>query len=85
MSEKMLVNVEIPGINMTHNFLVPNDMNIAKVTDLILKILEAEYQGVKYSKSENHVLIQNSTGAALSTKCSLSQLGIIDGERLILV
>ena len=79
MSEKMSVNVEIPGINMTHNFLVPNDMNIAKVTDLILKILEAEYQGVKYSKSENHVLIQN------STKCSLSQLGIIDGERLILV
>jgi|GEM_PF-826441 len=85
MSEKLSVNVEIPGINMVHNFLVPNDMNISKVTDLIIKILEDEYKGISYSKKESHLLIQSNNGNALTTNCSLSQLGITDGERLILI
>ncbi len=85
MSEKISINVEILGINTSHNFMVPNDMNISKMTSLILKTLEDEYLGVECSKMSNHLLIQASTGKALATNCGLSQLGIINGEKLILM
>ena len=85
MSDKMSINVEVLGINTKHNFIVPNDMNISKMTGLIIKTLENEYHGAECSKMVNYMLIQESTGKALAQSCGLSQLGIINGEKLILV
>ena len=85
MSEKMSINVEILGINSTHNFLVPNDMNISKMTSLIIKTLEDEYPKAECSKIVNHMLMQANTGKVLTSNCSLKQLGIVNGEKLILI
>lgn len=85
MSEKMSINVEVLGINTTHNFMVPSDMSISIITNLIIKTLEEEYVGVGYGKLSSHMLIQASTGKALAQSCGLSQLGIVNGEKLILV
>lgn len=85
MSEKMSINVEILGLNTSHNYLVPNDMNISKITNLIQKTLEDEYVGAECGKMRNHLLIQTSTGKALTVNCSLNQLGISNGEKLILL
>lgn len=85
MSEKMSINVEVLGLNVSHNYLVPNDMNISKMTNLIQKTIEDEYAGVESGKMINHLLVQASTGKALTSNCSLSQLGISNGEKLILL
>lgn len=85
MSEKMSINVEILGINSTHNFLVPNDMNISKMTNLIIKTLEDEYPKAECSKMANHMLVQSSTGKVLTPSCGLKQLGIVNGEKIILL
>lgn len=85
MNEKMSINIEIPGINTTHNFLVPTDMSVSKITALVLQTLIEEYPGVQGSKNESHMLIQESTGKALVQNCGLKQLGIVNGETLLLV
>ena len=85
MSEKMSINVEILGINSTHNFLVPDDMNISKMINLIIKTLEDEYPKVECNKMVNHMLVQASTGKVLMSNCGLKQLGIVNGEKLILL
>lgn len=85
MSEKMSINVEILGINSTHNFLVPDDMNISKMINLIIKTLEDEYPKVECNKMVNHMLVQASTGKVLTSNCGLKQLGIVNGEKLILL
>ena len=83
MSEKMSINIEILGLNISHNFLVPNDMNILKMTNLIQKTLEDEYPGAERGRHNNHLLIRANSGKALMTNCSLKQLGIFNGEKLI--
>lgn len=85
MSEKMSINVEVPGINATHNFLVPDDMEISKMLELIIRLLKEEYSGTECSKLEEHMLVQKSTGKALALNGNLSKLGIVNGERLILI
>lgn len=85
MSEKMSINVEILGLNLSHNYLVPNDMNIMKITNLIQKTLEEEYVGVAGSKMNSHFLVQAASGKILPSDCNLPQLGIINGEKLILM
>lgn len=85
MSEKMSINVEVLGLNVSHNYLVPNDMNIFKMTNLIQKTLEEEYVGAESGRMSNHLFIQASSGKALTSNCSLSQLGISNGEKLILL
>ena len=55
MSEKISINVEVLGLNISHNFMVPNDMSVSKVTNLILGILEDEYLGVTSNKLVSHM------------------------------
>ena len=85
MSEKMSINVEVLGINTTHNFMVPDDMNVSKMTSLILKTLSDEYPGAECIKKGTHFLIQESSGKILTQNCGLSQLGIVNGEKMILI
>ena len=85
MSEKMSINVEVLGINTTHNYMVPSDMNVSKMIELIVKTLSEEYPGAKASNAECHFLVQADTGNVLISSCSLRQLGISNGEQLIMI
>lgn len=85
MSEKMSINIEVLGLNVSHNYMVPNDMNISKMTNLIKKTLKDEYTVGESDGMVNHMLIQASTGKVLTSNCSLSQLGIANGEKIILL
>ncbi len=85
MSEKMSVNVEILGLNTSHNFLVPDDMSVQKVISLMIKTLEDEHPGTAESKRNMHMLLQSDSGKALIPNCSMSQQGIVNGEKLILI
>lgn len=84
MIEKISINVIVPGINTTHNYMVPAEMIVSSMIDLILQTLSQEYPDVCCNKHDSHVLIQASSGKILASDCGLSRLGIINGERLIL-
>ena len=84
MASKVSVNVWVPGLNTSENFLVPSDMSVSDVTAMVVKILTDEYpQAVQERKA--HMLLQRSSGKALNIHCSLKQLQIINGEELILM
>ena len=85
MSDKMSINIEVLGVNTVHNYLVPTDMSVFKLTNLIMKTLSEEYPKAELKKSENHFLIQASSGKILTQNCGLNQLGIVNGEKLILL
>nr|WP_298056058.1 hypothetical protein [uncultured Lachnoanaerobaculum sp.] len=85
MNDKISINVEIPGINIEHNFLVPQKMQVSRVVLLITQMLSEEYNEVSYDKLKSHILLSADTGQALLEDASLSQLGVLNGERLILI
>lgn len=85
MVEKLSINVEIVTLNVEHNFLIPANMSVETATSLIVKAVEEEYPGVKHSVTHPNLLVQASTGKLLNTKCSFKQLGIVQGEKIILM
>ena len=85
MVEKLSLNVQIVPLNVEHNFLVPSEMSIENAIVLISKTILDEYPGVKYASTVNSLLIQASSGKVLNAKCSFRQLGIIQGEKIILM
>ena len=85
MIEKLSLNVLVVPLNVEHNFLIPADMSIENATKLISKTLLDEYPGVKYATTCINLLIQASSGKILNAKCSFRQLGIIQGEKIILM
>ncbi len=85
MSERMSINVDIPGLNSMYNFMVPGDMSISKVTELLIKIMKDEYPDAAVSLKAPHALIQESTGKVLLNNAGLNQMGIVNGEKLLLI
>ncbi len=84
MSNRISVNVEVLGLNSSHNYMVPDDMCISKVIEMILKTYSQEYIGAQSARGNTHYLLQAKTGKALPLQCGLRQLAIVNGEKLIL-
>lgn len=85
MSEKVSVNIVIPGLNTSHNYLIPDDMSVSKVYELVITTLKDEYPDVSVQRLSFHGIIQCSTGKLLNEASDLLHLGILDGEKLILL
>ena len=85
MSEKMSINIEVLGINTIHNYIVPSNMSVFKIIGLITKTLLEEYSALEENGQTNHLLIQANSGKVLTSNCSLSQLGIVNGEKLVFI
>ncbi len=85
MSEIMSVNIDVPALNVTCNYLIPDDMQISKVVELVTKTLTEEYSGIKDENLSNHMFIRALTGRKLSENSGLHDLGITSGEHLIII
>lgn len=85
MTEKVSVNIIIPGLNTSHNYLIPEDMSVSKAYELVIKILNDEYPESVFQKLSFHGMVQSSTGKLLNEADDLSHLGILDGEKLVLL
>ena len=85
MVKNISLNVEIVSLNIQHNFLIPEEMNVDTATSLIVKTVSDEYPGVKRAPGHMNLLLHAGSGKILDTKCSFKQLGISQGERLILM
>lgn len=83
--EKISINIKVVGLNVEHNFLIPQDMCVSDAVELIVKALCEEYPKVKNTSPTGHALMQASSGKVLNQSCSFKQLGIVQGERMILI
>lgn len=80
--KKISLNVNIPSIGKVHDFIVPDNMSIKKITQLMAITLVDEY-GIT-SNNENLLLINLSDNTMLNGSCSLKQLSIKNGSKLML-
>ncbi|MBE6574724.1 MAG: hypothetical protein E7654_00435 [Ruminococcaceae bacterium] len=85
MVEKISLNVVVPSLNLEHNFLIPAEMNVEGAAALILRALMEEYPGVGQRAAAGAHLMQMSTGKLLNSGCNFRQLGIAQGEKLLLM
>lgn len=81
--EKISVTVKIPALNNTYEFIIPNNMSVRNVQNLIIRILNSEY-GI-LDKNSDVMLFDMNDNTALRLECSFSQLGISDGAKLLLI
>ena len=84
MVETLSLNVSIPSINVTHNFIVPTDMSVETAINLMMQTLSEEYPGVHRSMLKGNALIQKKSGKVLADGCSFKQLRMMQGEDLLL-
>ncbi len=80
---KIPVTVRIPAINGDYDFLIPDNMSVLDAEKLMIRILSSEY-GLS-DNSSDLLLIDMKDGKSLRTECSFSQLGIVDGAKLMLL
>lgn len=85
MAKTLAVKVKVPGLSVSHDFLVPADMVVYKVITLIIKILRNEYPDVAHNSMSVPTLLQASSGYALDRNCTLEQIGILNGDTFILL
>lgn len=83
--DKISINIKVVGLNVDHNFLIPREMSVHDAVDLIVKALCEEYPEVNNNMLDGHSLMQISSGRMLNQSCSFKQLGIVQGERMILI
>ena len=81
--EKISITVRIPALDNTYDFIVPNNMSVQNIQNLIVKILSSEY-GI--STTNNDVMLfDTSDNKALRLECSFARLGISDGAKLLML
>ena len=81
--EKISITVRIPALGTSFDFIVPTNMAVRDVQKLIVKILSSEY-GISDSVSDL-LLFDYEDASVLRLECSLNQLGIGDGAKLVLM
>lgn len=81
--DKIVVDVCVPAINKTYDFILPCYMNIGQLTSLIGKTI-SEYENLPLDFADI-ILFLTEKGEALDPSLVLAQTDITDGSRLIVV
>lgn len=81
--EKISIEVRIPALGRSCNFIMPNNMSVQDAQKLMIKILSSEY-GISH-KNEDVMLFDMEDHVVLRPECSFTQLGISDGARLLMI
>lgn len=81
--EKISITVRIPALGNTYDFIIPDNMSVQNVQNLIVKILSSEY-GIS-NTTNNVMLFDMSDNKALRLECSFAQLGVSHGAKLLML
>lgn len=81
--EKISVEVEIPALSSTYDFIIPSNMSVQNAQNLMIRILNSEY-GIS-DKSTDVILFDKDDNRVLRLECSFTQLGISDGAKLLML
>lgn len=85
MAKTISIKVKVPGLNVSHDFIVPADMVVHRMILLIVRILHSEYPGAAQNTTATPTLLQASSGLAADRNSTFEQLGIPDGDTFILL
>ena len=83
MTDKLCVNVNIPSVSKSHDFIVPYTMCIEKIISLMAVTISSEY-GV-LNGFDKAMLVDTHDNTVLNKSCSMKQMGITSGAKLILL
>lgn len=84
MIQKISLSVRVPSVQKTHDFVLPESMSIKKVISLMSLTIADEYSGTS-NNSDTLMLIDVNDNTTLNSGCSLKQLGIKNGAKLMLI
>jgi hypothetical protein len=84
MNTKTLFSVRLSANNTTHEFWVPNELSILKVTQLICRILK-EQEGRFFTPNTSTTLYLESSGDELDINLFVEEYGFANGTRLVLI
>ena len=82
--EKLLINLYVPVLLQDYDLLVPQEVKIRKVMDLIADGV-AEISRQRFQKSGNEVLMREESVKPFHPEKTLYDYDVRDGERLILI
>ena len=82
--EKLLINLYVPVLLQDYDLLVPQEVKIRKVKDLIADGV-AEMSRQRFQKSGNEVLMREGAARPFHPEKTLFDYDVRDGERLILI
>lgn len=81
---KIIVNIYIPAISQSFDVLIPNDLKIRIVTNLIAEAIE-KMSNHLYLSSGNETLCSKDKNIILRSNTTLEKYGIKNGDHLILM
>lgn len=82
--KKILIEVHVPVTNETYELLVPAEMTIDTVTNLLQKYLSSEVHSV-FTTQENTCLHDMDSGEILNKNKTIEDLGLYTGKKLFYV
>ena len=81
---KIIVNVYVPAISKEFDILIPNNLKIAFVTNLIAEAVEKNSNHL-YLASGNETLCSKDKNIILRSNTTLEKYGIKNGDHLIMM
>ena len=81
---KILVEIMLPAAEQTWDVLLPPDSKLTDITKLLVKMFSDLADG-KYKPVQINLLCDGETGHMLDMNRSPAELGIRNGDRLLLI
>jgi hypothetical protein len=82
--DKVLVEIFLPAANVSYDVYIPLACKMSEVLVLVSKVI-CDLSTGKYKTTDETVLCDAVTGIIYNINLSVSELGIINGSRLMLI
>lgn len=80
----ILVDVEVPALGMSYDFELDEEAMVSELTEKIMSLV-GEQEGVALEKEKDMLLAAFQGKLILEKGQSLSEQGVVNGHRLILI
>lgn len=81
---KILVQVYIPAVDNSYDVFIPKDSKLHEIIELMCAVFEKLADGY-FAIAKDTVLCDKHTGTILNINMSVSELGLRNGSKLILI
>jgi len=82
--KKLLIDIYLPAALKSYDIMVPSDMRLCQVSDLVAKALSQSSEYL-YSPENVPVLCDRATGAILNINMTAWEAGLRNGTQLMLI
>jgi len=84
MSQKLDLDILFPPTREHHTFAIPPDVTAREAATLVAQAFEVQYPSL-YTASENPTFMIKSSGALVDTNALMGELGLVNGDRLVVL